>query len=86
MEEIVDELAPAMNGIVLPHWMVTAVAHVPGGAYPSYAQGCYARDNAFYQRWDDIARDRNTFTSWMQRHVLDCRDHRAHIASLKEPA
>ena len=61
VEEIVDELPPAMNAIVLPHWVVTAVVHCPGGAYPSYAQGHYARDNAFYQRWDAIARDRERF-------------------------
>ncbi len=50
-----------MNGIVLPHWVVSAVVHCPGGAYPSYVQGHYARDNGFYQRWDAIARDREGF-------------------------
>lgn len=86
VEEIVDELAPAMNAIVLPHWVVTAVAHCPGGAYPSYAQGHYARDNAFYQRWDAIARERSSFLDWMQRHVLGSRDHRGFLASLREAA
>jgi len=60
---------------VLPHWVVTALAVVPTGAYPSYAHGYYARDNAFYQRWDHIARDRATFTDWIERHVLRTRDH-----------
>ena len=73
VEEIVDALPPAMNAIVLPHWIVTAVVQCPGGAYPSYAHGYYARDNAFYQRWDAIARDRETLRAWMQRHVLDTR-------------
>lgn len=86
VEEIVDELAPAMNAIVLPHWVVAAVAHCPGGAYPSYAQGHYARDNAFYQRWDAIARERSSFLDWMQRHVLGSRDHRGFLASLREAA
>jgi glutaconate CoA-transferase, subunit A len=75
-----------MNAVVLPHWIVSAIAHVPGGAYPSYAQGRYARDNAFYQRWDVIARERDSFTQWMQRHVLECGDHRAHLDSLRVPA
>jgi len=86
VEEIVDELPPAMNGIVLPHWMVSAVAHCPGGAYPSYAQGHYARDNGFYQRWDGIARERDGFLAWMQRHVLGSRDHAGFLASLQEAA
>ena len=58
VEKIVDELPPAMNNVVLPHFTVTAVSHCPGGAWPSYAQGHYARDNDFYLRWDAIARDR----------------------------
>jgi glutaconate CoA-transferase, subunit A len=86
VEEVVDALPPAMNAIVLPHWIVTAVVHCPGGAYPSYAHGFYARDNAFYQRWDAIARDRATFADWMQRHVLDTPDHAAFLASLERRA
>jgi glutaconate CoA-transferase subunit A len=34
---------------------------VPGGAHPSYAHGYYKRDNVFYQAWDAIARDRDSF-------------------------
>jgi glutaconate CoA-transferase subunit A len=86
VEEIVDALPPAMNGIVLPHWTVNAVALCPGGAYPSYVQGHYARDNAFYQRWDGIARERETFQAWMQRHVLGSADHAAFLASLRQAA
>lgn len=86
VEEIVEELPPALNGVVLPHWLVAAVAHCPGGAYPSYAHGYYARDNAFYQRWDDLARDRDRFLGWMKAHVLGTRDHREFLASLRESA
>jgi len=86
VEQVVDELPPAMNGIVLPHWIVGAVVHCPGGAYPSYAQGHYARDNAFYQRWDSIARERDVFLAWMQRHVLASRDHAEFLARLREAA
>jgi glutaconate CoA-transferase subunit A len=82
VEEVVDELPPAMNRIVLPHWVVSAIAHCPGGAYPSYALGCYPRDNDFYRRWDAIARDRGGFLAWMQRHVLGSGDHAAFLASL----
>ena len=86
VEEIVEQLPPAMNGIVLPHWVVQAVVHCPGGAYPSYAQGFYARDNAFYKRWDAIAREREGFNAWMQRHVLEPRNHRDFLLGLKETA
>ena len=75
-----------MNGVVLPHWVVSAVVHCPGGAYPSYVQDHYARDNGFYQRWDAIARDRDGFRTWMEKHVLGSRDHAGFLASLGEAA
>ncbi|MBP1872200.1 glutaconate CoA-transferase subunit A [Ensifer adhaerens] len=72
VEEIVDELAPpSPNSVVLPSWAVTAVSHVPGGAFPSYAHGYYPRSNAFYIGWDDIARDRDSFSAWIKENVLD---------------
>ena len=86
VEEIVDRLPPMMNSIVLPHWIVSAVSHCPGGAYPSYAQGHYARDNAFYRQWDEIARTREGFLAWMQRHVLETADHGEFLASLQRKA
>lgn len=86
VEEVVEELPPALNGVLLPHWLIASVVHCPGGAYPSYTHGYYARDNAFYQRWDDIARDRDRFLQWMGKHVLGTRDHREFLASLKEAA
>jgi len=85
VEEIVPDLDAPMNAIVLPHWVVTAVACVRGGAWPSYAQGYYARDNAFYQAWDDVARDRDSFTSWLERHVLGTADHTSFLRSLETP-
>jgi glutaconate CoA-transferase subunit A len=71
VEEIVDELEPRAGAVVLPSWALTAVACVPGGAKPSYAHGYYERDNAFYVAWDEISRDRETFTDWMREHVLE---------------
>jgi len=82
VEEVVDDLEAPMNAIVLPCWVVTAVACVPGGAYPSYAQGYYARDNAFYLAWDEIARDRDRFTAWIDRHVRGTADHAAFLRAI----
>ncbi|MEY9325461.1 CoA transferase subunit A [Sinorhizobium fredii] len=83
VEEIVEELSPpSPNSVVLPTWAVTAVVHVPGGAFPSYAHGYYPRSNAFYIGWDEIARDRETFTAWIKENVLDARpeDYAHHAA------
>ncbi|MGB2496628.1 MAG: CoA transferase subunit A, partial [Candidatus Puniceispirillaceae bacterium] len=74
VEEVVDSLDSHPNALVLPHWTVDAIAHVPGGAHPSYAHGYYARDNAAYIAWDDIAADRDRFLAWMDEHVLEVDD------------
>jgi glutaconate CoA-transferase, subunit A len=71
VEEQVDDLAaPGYNAVILPAWTISAIAVVPGGAYPSYAQGYYKRANGFYIAWDDIARDRAKFQEWMTENVL----------------
>ncbi len=71
VEEVVDNLEAHPNMTVLPHWTVSAVCVVPGGAHPSYTQGYYPRDNATYLAWDKISADRERFRAWMQEHVLD---------------
>jgi glutaconate CoA-transferase subunit A len=72
VEEIVDEFGErSPNACILPAWTVTAIARVPGGAFPSYALGYYKRDNAFYKAWDAIARERDSFLAWMKANVLE---------------
>ena len=70
VEEVVDELDPRPGALVLPTWAVDYVAEAPRGAHPSYAQGYYDRDNAYYQAWDAISRDRDAFRRWLDEHVL----------------
>ncbi|MEU6579283.1 CoA-transferase [Nocardia sp. NPDC046763] len=65
VEEVVDELIPLPGAIVLPHWVIDAVAIAPGGARPSYAQGYYERDNDAYAAWDAVGRDRDSFSRWL---------------------
>ena len=84
VEEVVDELAPHPHQIVLPSVAVDAIAVVPGGAYPSYAHDYYPRDNAFYEAWDPIGRDRETFSGWMERHVLGTEYFAEHLESIME--
>ncbi len=79
VEEQVDHFDADMNAVVLPAWLITAVSIVPGGAYPSYAQGFYPRDNGFYLQWDEIARERQTFLDWMAKHVLAVSGHLEHL-------
>ena len=60
---VVEELVNASvvrddpNRTVLPGTVVDAVCVEPFGAHPSFAQGHYDRDNAFYRDWDPISRD-----------------------------
>ncbi len=72
----VEEIVPDFEGLhpnltVLPHWTVTAIAIVRGGAHPSYTHGYYARDNAAYLEWDKVSADRELFTQWMKDNVLN---------------
>jgi glutaconate CoA-transferase, subunit A len=70
VEEIVDELEPVPGQVMLPSWAVTAVAEAPRGAHPSYAQGYYDRDNEYYEYWDSIGRDRDSFEQWLGEKVF----------------
>jgi glutaconate CoA-transferase subunit A len=70
VEEIVDELQPRPGVVVLPTWTVDYVAHVPGGAHPSYAQDYSERDNDCYIAWDAVSRDRDAFTAWVAEHLV----------------
>jgi glutaconate CoA-transferase subunit A len=74
VEEIVDDLNAPPNSVILPSWIVSAVSEVRGGAFPSYAQGYYARNNAFYKQWDNIAKERDTFLKWIDEHVMGTKD------------
>jgi glutaconate CoA-transferase subunit A len=71
VEEVVDRFEQRPGSVVLPSWVIDAVACVPRGAHPSYAHGYHERDNKFYVEWEAISRDRDTFTAWMREHVLE---------------
>jgi glutaconate CoA-transferase subunit A len=74
VEEMVADFGPrSPNAVILPAWTVSAIAVVPGGAFPSYAHGYYKRANAFYKTWDAIARDRDLFLKWIDENVMEKR-------------
>src|SRR6185436_1080067 len=66
VEELVDEavIRADPNRTILPGLVVDAVVVEPHGAHPSYAQGYYDRDNAFYLDWDVISREAASLGSW----------------------
>lgn len=78
VEEVVDALDPRVT-VTLPAWVVSSIAVVPSGAHPSYAHGYYERDNAFYKAWDDISRERDHFTAWVDEHIRSTADFGEHL-------
>jgi glutaconate CoA-transferase subunit A len=70
-EEIVPEavIRSDPNRTILPAFIVSAVCHVPYAAHPSYTQGYYDRDNAFYLEWDRLTADRETVGRWLDEWV-----------------
>jgi glutaconate CoA-transferase subunit A len=84
VEEVVDRVDETEGGTVIPRWAVSAVCHVPLGAFPSYAEGYYGRSNAFYLRWAEVSRDYDRFREWMDRFVMGTRDFGHYLLALKE--
>jgi glutaconate CoA-transferase, subunit A len=75
-EEIVDEaiIRSDPNRTLIPGFIVSAVCHVPHAAHPSYAQGYYDRDNAFYLRWDKISESPEETKRYLDEWVFDIKD------------
>ena len=71
VERVVDQLEPRPGGTFIPGWVIDAVSEAPGGSRPSYSLGITERDNDFYRFWDQVSRDRDEFTAWMNEHVLE---------------
>jgi glutaconate CoA-transferase subunit A len=71
VEELVDEavIRADPNRTVIPGLIVDAVVVEPHGAHPSYVQGRYDRDNAFYVEWDSISRDPERLGRWLDEWV-----------------
>jgi glutaconate CoA-transferase subunit A len=85
VEEIVDQeiIRNDPNRTIIPHLIVDAVVHQPFGAHPSYVQGYYDRDNKFYLGWDEISRDHNRTTAWLDEWVYGMADWDAYLNKLR---
>jgi glutaconate CoA-transferase subunit A len=71
VEELVEEavIRADPNRTLIPGLIVDAVVVEPYGAHPSYTQGYYDRDNAFYVDWDAIGRDPERTAAWLSEWV-----------------
>jgi glutaconate CoA-transferase subunit A len=80
-EEIVEEsvIRQDPNRTVIPSAVVDAVVEEPFACHPSFTQGYYDRDNAFYLAWDRIARDPETLDAWLKEWVYDLGSHRDYV-------
>lgn len=83
---VVEEIVPTSviradpNRTIIPGLIVNAVVCEPLGAHPSYVQGSYDRDNAFYREWDTISRDAAATEAWLQEWVYGVPDRAAYVA------
>jgi glutaconate CoA-transferase subunit A len=83
-EEIVDEsvIRSDPNRTLIPGLVVTAVCHVPFCAHPSYTQGYYDRDNAFYLEWDKLSASPDAVQRWLDEWVRGVKDREEYWAKL----
>jgi glutaconate CoA-transferase subunit A len=75
-EQIVDEaiIRSDPNRTLIPGFIVNAVCHVPYAAHPSYTQGYYDRDNAFYLEWDKISQSQEAVQAYLDEWVYGVPD------------
>ena len=69
VEEVVEKFEPKFSSIIIPSNLIDAISVVPNGAWPSYASDFYERDNNQYIAWDDISKDRDRFTEWLNSEI-----------------
>ena len=81
VEEVVEEstIRQDPNRTVIPGAVVDAVVEEPFACHPSFTQGYYDRDNAFYLEWDRIAKDPATLEAWYDEWVYGLANHREYV-------
>jgi glutaconate CoA-transferase subunit A len=84
VEEIVaDEVIRSdPNRTLIPAHAVDAICEVPNGAHPSYVQGSYDRDNAFYREWTPISKDPARLRQWIDDHIRGTSDHAEYLETI----
>jgi glutaconate CoA-transferase subunit A len=70
-EEIVpgEIIASDPNRTVIPGFLVSAVVECRYGAHPSPVQGCYKRDDGFFQQYHAETKTQLAFDVWAQKWI-----------------
>jgi len=64
---------------ILAGFRVNAVSLVPWGAYPSYVDGVYDRDDEAYEAWDRISRTPEALAKWLEAEIFGAGDFAAYL-------
>ena len=88
VEELVDTsvVRDDPDRTLLPGTVVDAVCVEPFGAHPSFVQGYYDRDNAFYRDWDAISREPARLAAWLDEWVFGLDGRAAYVDRLGREA
>ncbi|HEX7286605.1 MAG TPA: CoA-transferase [Candidatus Angelobacter sp.] len=83
-EEIVSDavISSDPNRTVIPGFLVTAVVECPYGAHPSPVQGCYKRDDAFFQQYHAETKTVADFNAWAQKWIHGVTDRATYAKQL----
>jgi glutaconate CoA-transferase subunit A len=83
-DEIVDHevILSDPNRNVIPGFVVSSVVHEPLGSHPSPTQGYSRRDDNFYFEYHKATRSREGFEQWLEKWVLNVKDHREFLELL----
>ena len=83
-EEIVpaEIIASDPNRTVIPGFLASAVVECRYGAHPSPVQGCYKRDDAFFQQYHAETKTHLAFDVWAQKWIHGVADREAYARML----
>jgi glutaconate CoA-transferase subunit A len=83
-EELVDSevIRSDPNRTLIPGMIVNAVVIEPFGAYPSYAQGYYDRDNQFYIDWYTISKNQESMEKYISEWILSVSGRKEYMEKL----
>jgi glutaconate CoA-transferase, subunit A len=83
-EEIVgaEVIASDPNRTVIPGFLVSAVVQCKYGAHPSPVQGCYKRDDAFFEQYHAETKTPAAFRSWAEKWIYGPADREAYCRQL----